>query len=119
VELYHPVQTAKECSDQPKDGGAYILPDKSVCIGYGTTGTRPVNFNIPDGKELDLGHLLLYVSTSPLSLKHVEMPSPFRAHTGSSGSTNHSRGAEFAEPPPGNWAVQKISVVIRKRSRAS
>ncbi|KAF5337539.1 hypothetical protein D9758_016674 [Tetrapyrgos nigripes] len=113
TELYHPVITAKPTGNYQTDGGAYVLPGKCVPIGYGSSARRPICFSIPNGKEIDIGYLLLYVSTKAVNLQHIRMPSPFDVENVETGKAI-PRGPILIGPRPDCWDFKKIPLIVRK-----
>ncbi|KAH8795907.1 caspase domain-containing protein [Flagelloscypha sp. PMI_526] len=54
-----------------------LRPGGVLPVGYGISGTGPRTFSLPDGQDVDVTYLKLFVSTRYIDLSSVEAISPF------------------------------------------
>jgi hypothetical protein len=80
-----------------------------LTVGYGDSGSVPHSFIVPEGQNVDVGILELFLSRKQVNLSHIAQSSPFK---GSRGLTE----AVLPEPKslPLPWDTIEIPVVQRR-----
>ncbi|TFK52885.1 hypothetical protein OE88DRAFT_1733873 [Heliocybe sulcata] len=105
-----PISTRGGTVDPPLPGnpGESVENDRSITIGYGESGAVAYSYSVPNGKDIDIGFLKLFLSTEHIDLSHVPQMSPFR----------RLRVAEEAKPQSySGWGSRLITVIQRRAKR--
>ncbi|KAK7464351.1 hypothetical protein VKT23_006518 [Stygiomarasmius scandens] len=115
VKIYHPPVTATCNSVPEEDPDTCIRPGGYLHIGYGNTGWSPLGFSIREGQEVDVGYLVLYISTTYTDCEHIGEPSPFTDTPATGGRSYQSRGLKFVPSTERSdfWTKKRIPVVVK------
>jgi hypothetical protein len=99
---YYVPPVARGIVEPPLKGKGYLT------VGYGDSGSVPHTFFLPEGQNVDVGILKLFLSRKQVNLSHVAQKSPFVTNRGT------------AAPPmpeltnlPLPWDTVEIPVVQR------
>ncbi|KIJ27950.1 hypothetical protein M422DRAFT_71496 [Sphaerobolus stellatus SS14] len=89
-----------------------LKPYSSFTIGYGSGGSIPVIFELPPGKDLDVGFLKLFLTTKIINYSEIPQGSAF--------PNNSSRAAQWAPVKPQAEIWDTIMIpVIQKRGHVN
>ncbi|KAK0214586.1 caspase domain-containing protein [Armillaria fumosa] len=104
IDPYYQPGSAQQAAD-------VSLPPKGLLtIGYGTSGTVPHMYTVPNGQNVDVGFLKLFISTEYLDLSGVVQESPFTESDAT--RTNHNRQTVTMK---GLWHTMRVAIVQKGR----
>ena len=55
-----------------------LVSKGSLTIGFGAGGSQPQTFYLPDGLDVDVTYLKVFLTSEPVDLSYVEQVSPFQ-----------------------------------------
>ncbi|KIM25362.1 hypothetical protein M408DRAFT_26347 [Serendipita vermifera MAFF 305830] len=84
-----------------------LLRHQSLTVGYGAGGGRPFKYSLPNGQDLDVGFVKIFISSEQVDLSAIPQASPFR----------RKRGVDESEDKPlGLWSTVLLTVVQRRNT---
>ncbi|KAF9240014.1 caspase domain-containing protein [Melanogaster broomeanus] len=100
-EYYRPPTSGRFELDVPlaKGGG-------TLTIGYGSSGSVPYSFFLPEGQDIDVGFLKIFLTTRPIDMSKIPQKSPFQVDRGS---------APVVMERGDSWGTILIPVVQRRK----
>ena len=108
LEPYYLVPMGNNLVDSPLPAGRFLT------VGYGTGGSVPFAFHLRDGKDIDVGFLKLFMTTSPIEFGSLEQPSPFQKNRSPLSKTDTiQKLRELSE----DWATDVTAIIQRSRPR--
>ncbi|KJA22420.1 hypothetical protein HYPSUDRAFT_215809 [Hypholoma sublateritium FD-334 SS-4] len=84
-----------------------VLPQGSISIGFGDSGTVPRIYSVKASQNIDVGYLKLYLSTQFIDYSHVAQQSPFLPDRG-------YRPLELRPLNKDSWDTLTIPIIQRK-----
>ncbi|KAH8793129.1 caspase domain-containing protein [Flagelloscypha sp. PMI_526] len=86
-----------------------LRPGGVLPVGYWSSGTGPRTFSLPDGQDVDVTYLKLFVSTRCIDLSSVEAISPF--------SKVRADGEADTDLSEGQWDAYCVPVIQERQGQ--
>jgi hypothetical protein len=97
-----------------------LNPNGTLTVGYGSSGASPIEFELKDGKNFDVGFLKFFISDTYVNLSAVKQDSPFdRLDPGPEpGKPRLLKRRAGANASGGVWFTHLVPIVLRTRPSA-